>query len=58
MSDFIFLIRRRELTGKGLSRTRSGFKISDHVREQGAGRWKSAAYIWVCEHFEEICDAP
>jgi hypothetical protein len=29
-------------------------KIADHAQEQGTGRRKSAAYIEVCEHFEEV----
>jgi hypothetical protein len=29
-------------------------KIVDHAQEQGTGRRKSAAYIWVCEHFKEV----
>jgi hypothetical protein len=35
---------------------RSGFKISDQVREQGAGRCKSGAYSIICEHFAEACN--
>jgi hypothetical protein len=39
--------------------SRGAFKATDCVREQGAGRSKSAAYIFkkVCEHFEEVCNA-
>jgi hypothetical protein len=32
-------------------------KMLDQVRGQGAGRRKSAAYMGVCEHFEEDCNA-
>jgi len=28
----------------------------DQVRGQGAGRRKSAAYMYVCEHFEKDCN--
>jgi hypothetical protein len=36
--------------------TRSYFKNADCVQGQGAGRRKSAAYMGVCEHFEEVCN--
>ena len=29
-------------------------KIVDHAQKQGAGRQKSAAYMAICEHFEEV----
>ena len=32
-------------------------KIADHAQGQGASRRKSAAYMWVCEHFKEVCNA-
>jgi hypothetical protein len=34
-----------------------GFRALDHVREQGASRFKSGAYALVCEHFESDCNA-
>ena len=37
--------------------TRSGVIIPDHVREQGASRFKSTAYTVVCEHFGSVCNA-
>jgi len=33
--------------------TTSHLKNADHVHGQGANRRKSAAYVGVCEHFEE-----
>jgi len=36
---------------------RSGFKTSDHAREQGVDQRKSGAYMLVCEHFEEVRNA-
>jgi hypothetical protein len=38
--------------------TRSGFTTSDHTRGQGAGRFESAAYTPVCEHFERPATPP
>jgi hypothetical protein len=32
-------------------------KIVDHAQEKGTGRRKSAAYVIVCEHFEEAGNA-
>jgi len=37
---------------------RSGCKTSDHARGQGAGRFESAAYTPVCEHFERPATPP
>jgi hypothetical protein len=37
---------------------RSGFKTSDHARGQGTGRFESAAYFSVCEHFERSATPP
>jgi 4-hydroxybenzoate polyprenyltransferase len=37
---------------------RSGFKTSNHARGQGAGRFESAAYTAVCEHFERSATPP
>ena len=31
----------------------SGFKTLDHAQMQGVGRRKNAAYMGVCEYFEE-----
>jgi len=39
-----------------LKRT-SHLKNADYVQGQGASRWKSGAYMWVCEHFEEVRNA-
>ena len=33
-------------------------KIADHARGQGAGRFESAAYTLVCEHFERPATPP
>jgi hypothetical protein len=37
---------------------RSGFKTSDRVQGQGAGRSITRSIHWVCEHLSEACDAP
>ena len=42
---------------EGLSFTRTYLKNKDHVRGQGAGWRKNAAYTAVCEAFESTCNA-
>ena len=37
--------------------SKSHCKTSDQVRRQGAGQRNSAAYMVVCEHIEEVCNA-
>jgi hypothetical protein len=36
---------------------RSGFKTSDQVQGQGAGRSRKRSIHGVCEHLSEVCNA-
>ena len=59
-SIMYFIIPRhcRELQREARLLSRNGFTTSDHARGQGAGRFESAAYTPVCEHFERPATPP
>jgi hypothetical protein len=45
---FSFFLLKKIMQLEGIS------KIVDHVKRQGVNQGKSAAYMGVCEHFDEV----